>query len=129
MIDYGENPSNQIQIPGLGQDGESLMEEARSWVDEHRRDFERYIRLARRQMAKSPDRKASPNACKEQMRAGMDVNFSFGGEGVLTCDESRCVSIRNAYAPCLAMIAMERDKTLDFRIAKSKVDGYTSATL
>ena len=129
MIDYGEQASNQIQLPGLGQDGEKLMEDAREWVDEHPKAFARFMRLARRQMIKSSDHKASPNACKEQMRAGMDVNFSSGGAGVVTCDETRCVSIRNAFAPCLARIAMERDRTLDFRTAKSKADGYTTAIL
>jgi hypothetical protein len=127
MIDYGEQASNQIQFPGLGEDGEKLMDEARAWVDAHEHDFARYMRLARRQMLRASDGKASPNACKEQMRAGMDVNFSIGEHGAITCDERRCVSIRNAFAPCLARIAMERDRSLDFRTARSKSDGFTTA--
>ena len=131
MIDYGEKPSNQMEmsLPGLSGSGQQLMEKAEAWVDAHPDDFERYMRIARRQMARAKDGKASPNGCKEQMRAGFDVNYSFGGDGALTCDERRCVSIPNAYAPALARIAMERDKGLDFRLAKSKVDGFTEAKL
>lgn len=131
MIDYGNSPSNQSQmnLPGLGQGGQELMEKARAWADAHEDDFERYLRLARRQMARSSDGKASPNACKEQLRGGFDVNYSFGGDGALTCDERRCISIPNAYAPALARVAVERDGSLDFRMAKSKCDGFTDATI
>lgn len=129
MINYGEHPDNQMEFEGLGQAGQVLMDKARAWADSHEADFERYMRLARRQMARSADGKASPNACKEQMRGGFDVNYSFGGDGALTCDERRCVSVPNAYAPALARIAMEMDETLEFRTAKSKVDGFTEAVL
>lgn len=129
MINYGAKPTNQIEFMGLGQSGEDVMDKARRWVDAHEEDFERYLRLARRQVARSKDGKASPNACKEQLRGGFDVNYSFGGDGVLTCDESRCVSIPNVYSPALARIAMERDRSLDFRIAKSKVDGFVDVKL
>lgn len=129
MINYGAQPTNQIEFTGLGQSGEEVMDKARRWVDAHEDDFDRYLRLARRQVARSKDGKASPNSCKEQLRGGFDVNYSFGGDGTLTCDERRCVSIPNAYAPALARIAMERDGSLDFRIAKSKVDGFVEVKL
>lgn len=119
-----------MQFHGMGLPGEILMEKARMWVDANEDAFLRFMRLARRQMARSSDGKASPNACKEQMRAGMDVVFSAAGAGgAITCDESRCISIPNAYAPCLARIAMERDRSLSFRTAKSKADGYTTAEI
>ena len=124
MINYGEAPSNQIEFTGLGQPGELINDKAREWVDSHEDDFDRYIRLARFQVFHSRDHKASPNACKEWLRTGLDVNTSFAGGGALTFDARRCVSVPNAYAPALARIAMERDKSLDFRIAKSKVDGF-----
>ena len=127
MIDYtyGNHPSNQIEFTGLGQSGEEIMGKAQAWVDAHDDDFDRYLRLARLQCDSAPDGKASPNSCKEWMRTGLDVNLSFGGRGALTYNPRRCVSIPNAYAPALARIAMERDKSLMFRLAASKVDGFT----
>ena len=127
MIDYvrGNDPSNQIEFTGLGQSGELVMDKARAWADNHEDDFDRYIRLARFQVRSSRDGMASPNSCKEWLRSGLDVNESFGSYGVLTFDPSRCVSVPNAYAPAFARIAMERDRSLHFRVAASKVDGFT----
>lgn len=39
------------------------------------------------------------------------------------------VSVPNAYAAPLARIAMEQDSSIRFRLARSKVDGWTEAVL
>ena len=110
MIRYGEEPSNQMAIPGLGLDGQELMEEARKWVMLHRfKEWEWYMAMARDESRDGG--KASPNFCPQAMRRHF-----------------KC-KIPNAYAPCLARIAMEQDKRISFRLAKSKVDGYTDARL
>ena len=127
VIDYakGNGPSNQMEFTGLGQSGQEIMDKAEQWVDANEDAFDRYLRLARLQCRSSKDGKASPNSCKEWMRTGLDVNESFGGHGALTFNPMRCVSVPNALAPALARIAMGRDKTLDFRLAASKVDGFS----
>lgn len=111
MIRYGDPPSNQSQLdlPGLSDWGQKTMEEARHWVAVHYDEFMWYKRLARGK--NSQGSKASPNFCLQSMR------------------EHFRIEIPNAYAPCLARIAMEDDKRLEFRLAKSKVDGFTTARL
>lgn len=109
MIDYGKPASNQMQLDGLGVDGGELMAEARMWVGLHFSEWCWYKDFARQQCANGG--KASPNFCKEAMRN------RFG------------ISIKNALAPCLARIAMEEDPSLQFRLARSKADGFTTACL
>ena len=111
MIDYGEKPSNQQQmaIPGYEDDGKELMDEARRWAALHFDEFMWYKRHARAACVNGG--KASPNFELQSMRHHFRV------------------SVPNAYAPCLARIAMEQDKGIQFRLAKSKVDGFTEATL
>ena len=109
MIDYGEKPSNQLEMPGLGQDGQELMGEARKWAALHFEEFYWYKSHARAACVNGG--KASPNFELQSMR------YRFK------------VSIPNAYAPCLAQIAMEQDDKIAFRLAKSKVDGFTEAVL
>ena len=105
MIAYGEAPSRQLGIPGLGADGEALMEAAREWVREHPEAFEVFKATAR------DAGEASPNLCIQVMRA--------------TCK----VSVRNAFSPAFARIAMEQEPTLRFRLARSKVDAFTEADI
>ena len=111
MIDYGEKPSNQMQLdmPGYQDEGKELMDEARKWAALHFEEFMWYKAQAR--AASVNGGKASPNYLLQSMRHHFKV------------------SIPNAYAPCLARIAMEQDKTIKFRLAKSKVDGFTGARL
>lgn len=106
MIDYGSEPSMQMELPGLGSDGEELMKEARHWAAVHYDEFQWFKREALRE---SMSGKPSPNFLLQSMRHRFKV------------------SVKNAYAPCLARIAMEQDSRIKFRIAKSKVDGFTGA--
>lgn len=112
MRSYGPPPDNQmrLQMPGLGDDGMELMEDARRWMMTHRfKEWEWYMAFARAECAGGG--KASPNFCLQAMRRHF-----------------KC-EIPNAYAPALARIAMEQDSTITFRLAKSKVDGFTTARL
>ena len=111
MRRYGEPPSDQLAIPGLGTDGMELMQEARTWAGRHYDEFMWYRRFAKRECQRSADGKASPNYCLQSMRSEFRVE------------------IPNAYAPCLARIAMEQDESIRFRVARSKADGYTTAKL
>ena len=109
MIDYGKEPSNQMEMEGLGQDGQSLMEAAREWADAHEDEFDWYMGHA-----------------LDSCRGGAKASPNFE----LQCMRHRFkVSVPNAYSPCLARIAMERDRGIAFRLAKSKVDGFTEAIL
>lgn len=111
MIDYGEKPSNQMQLdmPGYRDEGKELMDEARKWAALHFDEFMWYKAQAR--AASVNGGKASPNYILQSMRHHFKV------------------SVPNAYAPCLARIAMEQDRTIRFRLAKSMVDGFTEARL
>lgn len=111
MRAYGEPPGNQmgLDLPGYGQGGLELMREARGWVSAHMAEWCWYKRLAHEECARGG--KASPNYCLQATRREFRVE------------------IPNAYAPCLARIAMEEDAALQFRLAKSKVDGYTEVRL
>ena len=110
MIDYGEKPSDQMQlgIPGLSDGGMELMRDARRWAALHFEEFMWYKAHARTACVNGG--KASPNFELQSMRHHFKI------------------SVPNAYAPCLARIAMEQDKGIAFRLAKSKVDGFTEAT-
>ena len=108
MIDYGESPSMQMEIPGLGSEGEELMKEARRWAAVHYDEFQWFKRKAREESAAG---RPSPNFMLQSMRHKFKV------------------SVPNAYAPCLARIAMEQDQFIKFRLARSKVDGFTRAKL
>lgn len=108
MIDYGEAPGNQPELPGLGARGEELMAQARAWVGEHPGEWEAYMETARHD---SVHGNASPNYCLQAVRRRFRVE------------------IPNAYAPCFARIAMECDGGIRFRLAKSMVDGFTTAVL
>ncbi len=111
MIDYGEKPSNQQQMPleGITDEGKELMDEARKWAALHFSEFSWYKAHAKAACANGG--KASPNFELQSMRHRFKT------------------SIPNAYAPCLARIAMEQDKGIQFRIAKSKVDGFCESRL
>ena len=111
MIDYGEKPSNQMEmpLPGFEQDGQELMAEARKWAAMHFCEFSWYKTHAKAACANGG--KASPNFELQSMRHHFRV------------------SVPNAYAPCLARIAMEQDRGIQFRLAKSKVDGFCETRL
>jgi len=99
----------QLALPGCTDEGKALMDEARRWAALHFEEFCWYKSQARAACVNGG--KASPNFILQLMRNHFRV------------------SIPNAYAPCLARIAMEQDKGLAFRIARSKVDGFTEAVL
>lgn len=104
-------PDNQIALPGLDPKGEQRMLEARAWVKAHPDEFGWYKAQARRECARTHDGKASPNRCIYGMR------ITFG------------IELPNHLAPYLARIAMEQDKTIRMRVARSDADGYTTAVL
>lgn len=104
-------PDNQMALPGLDPKGEQRMIEARAWVEAHPDEFGWYKSQARRECARTHDGKASPNRCIY----GMRITFS--------------IELPNHLAPYLARIAMEQDKTIRMRVARSDADGYTTAVL
>lgn len=104
MIDCGNPPSNQSEL-GLGDKDEIEWEKAREWVDEHPDDFEWYMGFAREHHG------VSPNLVLQMLRT------------------VRHVSVRTNFAPALARIAMKRDPELNFKLARSRFDGFTEAVL
>ena len=84
------------------------MREARRWCARHWDEFNWYKNEAARLSA---DGYASPNFVLQSMRSRFRV------------------SVPNAYAAPMARIAMEQRGDVRFRIAKSKVDGFTEAVL
>ena len=101
MIDYGKAPSLQTELPIT--DGYELVEEVVNWVKENPVVWEQYMNICVMEGAYGV---LSPNYVKEVLR-------------------HRCkVSIRNAYSPVLARMAMEMNPKLRFRLAKSKVDAF-----
>jgi hypothetical protein len=111
MIEQPSKPSNQMELnlPGFTQDGEILMAEARMWAGRNYDAFAWYKDFARKRCIGG--QKASPNLCLQAMRDQFHI------------------SVPNSYAPALARIAMEQDSRLSFRLARSKVDGFTKARL
>lgn len=103
--------SGQMALPGLDGKGEQRMADARAWVASHPDEFEWYKAQARRECAKTHDRKASPNRCIYGMR------IAFG------------IELPNHMAPYLARIAMEQDEEIRMRVARSDADQYTTAVL
>lgn len=106
MIDYGDKPSNQCELPLT--DGHALMEEVRAWIVDNPDAWEKYLLIAK---AESIYGKVSPNLVIQLLRFRQKV------------------SVRNSYAPVLARIAMEEDDSIRFRLAKSKVDGFCEVKL
>lgn len=111
MRAYGSPPDDQMQLelPGCTSAGEELMADARKWAGIHYDEFQWYKSFARSECRNGG--KASPNFCLQSMRRHF-----------------RC-EVPNAYAPALARIAMEQDKSIRFRLAKSKVDGFCGVAL
>lgn len=110
MIDYGKPASNQmaLELPGYSDEGQERMKEARRWVGMH---FNEWAWFKDEALRDSENGYASVNYLLQAMRHKFKV------------------SIKNAYAPCFARIAMEEDPRIKFRTAASKVDGFTSAKL
>lgn len=123
MIDCGPAPSNQSEL-ALGSKGDLNMQGARSWICSHPDDWARYKRLAL-YMSRG-DEKPSPNFIRELTRHGFDVLPIVGG---ISQHPGRRVSVRNAYAPCLARIAMEEDGRIRFKLARSSADGFCEVEL
>lgn len=105
------SPDSQMALPGLDPKGCQRMEDARAWVKAHPEEFAWYKANARKECSKTHDGKASPNRCIYGMR------IVFG------------IELPNHLAPYLARIAMEQDKTIRMRVARSDADGYTTAVL
>lgn len=101
MIDYGKAPSLQTELPIT--DGYDLVEEVRKWLKENPLIWEQYMNIC---IMEGKFGELSPNYVKEVLR------------------HRHKVSIRNAYAPVLARMAMEENPRLSFRLARSKVDGF-----
>lgn len=106
-----ETPDNQMALPGLDPKGGQRMADARAWVKAHPVEFGWYKANARKECARTHDGKASPNRCIYGMR------IVFG------------IELPNHLAPYLARIAMEQDKTIRMRVARSDADGYTTAVI
>lgn len=121
MIDCGPAPSNQSEL-ALGSKGDLNMQGAREWVHDNPEHWERYMRLAR--YMSCGDERPSPNFIRELTRHGFDVV-----PGGIAQNVRRRVSVRNAFAPCLARIAMEQDGSIRFKTARSSADGFTDARL
>lgn len=106
MIDYGDRPSNQTELPITG--GFDLMQEVRQWIADNPEAWEKYLMIARMESAFGD---VSPNYAIQILR------------------HRHKVSVRNGYAPVLARIAMEQDEYIRFRLARSKVDGFCEVKL
>lgn len=99
----------QEQLPGLEDGPAKLVKDVRLWVFLHREEWEFFKSFARSHQQGS--RGASPNFCLQSMR------------------NEFCCSIPNAYAPVLARIAMEQDRSIRFSINHSKVDEFVRVVL
>ncbi len=110
MIEYGKPASNQmeLELPGFSTEGQELMEEARLWAARHYSEWQWFKAEARRD---SVNGYASADYLLQAMRRKFKV------------------SVKNAFAPCFARIAMEEDANIKFRTAESKVDGFTKVKL
>lgn len=104
--EYNEQPSDQLALEGLDDRYETLMNDARKWVAEHFNEWAWYKRFAYEQGVN-----ASPNFCLISLRCRFKV------------------SLPNAWAPAFARIALEEMPHLSFRLARSKLDEYTTAVL
>ena len=101
--------SNQMQLglEGLTDGGLELMQEARKWRAQHHIPvWLGYMALARK--CSEGGQKASPNYVLQAIRHEYHVK------------------VPNTYAPALARIAMEEDPSINFRLSKSRVDGFTT---
>lgn len=107
----GEPTGDQLALPGFGGKGEERMAEAREWVSSHPEEWGWYKDAARRECARTHDRKASPNRCIY----GVRINFG--------------VELPNHLSPYLARIAMEQDSAIRMRVSRSDADAYTTAVL
>lgn len=103
--DHMKPRDRQMQLSGLGLDGERDVQEALEWIDDNPGAYDFMVRNARRLKAKGY---VSANYLVNMVRNELHV------------------SIKNGYAPALARI-MERefpDLQGAFRMHKSQADGY-----
>lgn len=110
MIYCGKEPSNQMQLelPGYTSEGAELMQSVRQWASDHYAAFQWFKQEAAERSAKG---EVSPKLMAELMRDRFHV------------------SIPNAYVPGLARVAMEQRNDIRFRLAASKVDGFTEVKI
>lgn len=106
MIDYGQSPTNQTELPIVSAYDE--MQEVRQWVDAHPVAWRQYMAIARTESAFGS---LSPSYVVEILR------------------HRHKVSVRTAWKPALARLAMEQDGSIDFRLARSKFDPFVGAVL
>ena len=111
-----EPPSNQMALPGMGSEGEALMDEARRWVAAHYDEWQFWCATARRDGDETGY--ISSDAVTHMMRHRFRIE------------------VKNAYTPAFARIFLERLKPAEreiyrpcFRMGRSKVDMYTEVAL
>ena len=101
-------PSNQQALAFDDDPGALLMAEARAWVADNSDAWESWMDMARSDKARGR------------------CSAKFYTEAVRRLHRVR---IKNAYTPCFARIALERDPELPFSVNRSKADGFTEAVL
>ena len=106
MIDYGERPDNQSRLPLTAASTEMLA--AREWVKANPDAWEKYMLIAK---SESYFGSLSPSYVVEILR------------------HRHHVSIRSDWKPILARLAMEQDPEINFRLARSRFDGFCEAVL
>lgn len=111
MIDYGKPASNQmaLDLPGYSDEGKERMKEARRWVGMHFNEWAWFK--------------------SEALLDTQECGYSNVNRLLQNMRHKFRVSVKNAYAPCFARIAMEEDSRIKFKTAASKVDGFTTARL
>ncbi|MCB7085764.1 hypothetical protein [Gordonibacter urolithinfaciens] len=108
-------PSNQTALPGLGGEGEELMQEARRWAATHYDEWQFYCREMR---ADADAGRASSDAVTHAMRRRFRVQ------------------VPNAYTPAFARIWLEQMKPAErahyrprIAMGRSKVDAFTEVEI
>lgn len=108
-------PSNQTALPGLGNEGEELMKEARRWTATHYDEWQFWCATAR---SDGETGYISSDAVTHMMR-----HIPRGGQ-------------KRLHAAAFARIFLEQLKPVEraiyrpcFRMLPSKVDGYTEVEL
>lgn len=110
------HPDNQMALPGLGTEGEALMNEARNWAASHYDEWQFWCATARRDGDETGY--ISSDAVTHMMRHRFRVE------------------VKNAYTPAFARIFLEQLKPVErsiyrpcFRMGRSMVDSYTEVAL
>lgn len=111
-----EPPTNQMAIPGLGGEGEALMNEVRRWVAIHYDEWQFW--------------------CATAKRDGDETGYISSDAVTHMMRHKFRVQVPNAYTPAFARIFLEQLKPAErasyrpcFRMGKSKVDTFTEVEL